>query len=114
MGIRFSFIIMGAILAGIGFVWVLSTTIAAFGAYQTFASIVLTLALALIVIWLLLLELTRFYFHANHLGGDGRLLHRLDDGLGGIGQLDLAQLDRGGRQRRGLGKSQPRQNGSQQ
>ena len=47
MGIRFSFIIMGAILAGIGFVWVLSTTIAAFGAYQTFASIVLTLALGL-------------------------------------------------------------------
>ncbi|MBO0613261.1 hypothetical protein [Thiothrix fructosivorans] len=47
MGIRFSSIIMGAILAGIGFVWVLSTTIAAFGWLQTFASIVLTLALGL-------------------------------------------------------------------
>lgn len=30
------------------------------------ALVVLTLALALIVIWLLFLELTRFYFHANH------------------------------------------------
>ena len=28
--------------------------------------VVATLALALVVIWLLLLELTRFYFHANH------------------------------------------------
>ncbi|MEN9424682.1 MAG: hypothetical protein RL122_2065 [Pseudomonadota bacterium] len=47
MGIRFSFIILGAILAGIGFIWVLGTTIAAFGWLQTFASIVLTLALGL-------------------------------------------------------------------
>ena len=30
------------------------------------ALVALTLALALVVIWLLLLELTRFYFHANH------------------------------------------------
>lgn len=30
------------------------------------ALVVFTLALALVVIWMLLLELTRFYFHANH------------------------------------------------
>lgn len=30
------------------------------------ALVVLTLTLALVVIWLLLVELTRFYFHANH------------------------------------------------
>lgn len=47
MGIRFSFMITGAILAGIGLFWVLGTTIAAFGIYQTFASIVLTVALGL-------------------------------------------------------------------
>jgi hypothetical protein len=34
------------------------------------ALVVLTLALAFIVIWLLLLEITRFYFHANHVTSD--------------------------------------------
>jgi hypothetical protein len=47
MGIRFSSIILGAILAGIGLFWVLGTTIAAFGFLQTFACIVLTIALGL-------------------------------------------------------------------
>ena len=56
MGIRFSFIILGAILAGIGFIWVLGTTIAAFGWLQTFASIVLTL-----LIWSM--DLVHPYFY---------------------------------------------------
>jgi|UPI00048B4BCA hypothetical protein len=47
MGIRISFILMGAILAGIGLFWVLGTVIASFGLFQTFASIVLTAALGL-------------------------------------------------------------------
>jgi hypothetical protein len=47
MGIRFSFMITGAVLAGVGLFWILNTTIAAFGIYQTFASIILTAALGL-------------------------------------------------------------------
>ena len=47
MGIRFSFLIMGAVLAGIGLFWTLGTAIASFGFFQTFASIVLTAALGL-------------------------------------------------------------------
>jgi hypothetical protein len=51
---------------------------------------------------------------ARHLGGDGRLPDGLDHRFGGIGQLDLAQLDRGRGQWRGLGKRQSRQDGGQQ
>jgi len=47
MGIRFSFLMMGAILAGIGLFWILGTAISTFGIYQTAASIVLTAALGL-------------------------------------------------------------------
>lgn len=46
MGTRIPFILSGAIFAGIGLFWVLSTAIESFGVYQTLASIVLTLALA--------------------------------------------------------------------
>lgn len=46
MGTRIPFILSGAIFAGIGLFWVLSTAIESFGIYQTLASIVLTLALA--------------------------------------------------------------------
>ncbi|UJS25937.1 hypothetical protein [Thiothrix winogradskyi] len=44
MGTRIPFILSGAIFAGIGLFWVLSTAIESFGIYQTLASIVLTLA----------------------------------------------------------------------
>jgi hypothetical protein len=47
MGIRLSFLLIGAILAGVGLFWVLGTAIASFGLFQTFASIVVTAALGL-------------------------------------------------------------------
>lgn len=46
MATRIHATIAGAIFAGIGLFWVLSTAIESFGVYQTLASIVLTLALA--------------------------------------------------------------------
>lgn len=35
-------------------------------------SVVLSIALALVVLWLVIIELTRFYFHSNHVQHDGR------------------------------------------
>ena len=36
------------------------------------AGVVAMLALPMAALWLLFADLTRFYFHANHLGGEGR------------------------------------------
>ena len=36
------------------------------------AGVVAMLAVPVVALWLLFADLTRFYFHANHLGGEGR------------------------------------------
>lgn len=46
MATRIHTAIAGSIFAGIGLFWVLGTAIESFGIYQTLASVVLTLALA--------------------------------------------------------------------
>jgi hypothetical protein len=67
--------------------------------------VVAMLAVPVVALWLLFADLTRFYFHANHLGGDGRdvftprftlaALQLPSDELGPAarGQLDASRTD---------------------